>query len=383
MFGFKKKLDFGFIIGQHYDQFLSFDDYADHLLLPYSPRFRNVDFAVSSLVSAGIRNIMVVVTRDKDIVLNYLVKGWPLLNFWVWEPADAAAHLEEFFEEYAKEHSLELISVIQGSFPVWLNMRAFQEDLEKHNSLAVRTKFPEGELTSCIVVERKLFQKKIMKMLFPDGKQETDLGRIAEENGIKYIEEKGYLSPFRNLREFYEIHLSMIDDYLLLDKINSQVPIRGDLAPTVTSLLAPHSNFKNSLFGEGVDIDGTIENSVIFSNVRIDKGAVVKNSVIFPGNHIGHDAVITNAIIDEFTREVVVPNIEPHAVIGSGTATESNRDFPAQLDFGITLVGKEIVIPASMRVGANCYIESFTDPLDMKNFKILPDGYSIRRRREP
>ncbi|WP_342431723.1 glucose-1-phosphate adenylyltransferase [Neobacillus sp. FSL H8-0543] len=53
----------------------------------------------------------------------------------------------------------------------------------------------------------------------------------------------------------------------------------------------------HSLLSEGCEIYGTIEKSVIFNGVKVEKGASIKNSVILPDTIIEKDVWIENAVI--------------------------------------------------------------------------------------
>lgn len=53
------------------------------------------------------------------------------------------------------------------------------------------------------------------------------------------------------------------------------------------------------MVADGCDIWGTVENSVLFRGVTIEKGAVVKNSIVMQGTKIGSGASIDCAIIDK------------------------------------------------------------------------------------
>ncbi len=55
---------------------------------------------------------------------------------------------------------------------------------------------------------------------------------------------------------------------------------------------------KRSIIQDGSQIEGTVENSIISSNVRIGKGAKVTNSIIFQGCVIDDGAKVDYAIID-------------------------------------------------------------------------------------
>ena len=52
----------------------------------------------------------------------------------------------------------------------------------------------------------------------------------------------------------------------------------------------------------GCEIFGTVENSVLSSDVIVKKGAVVKNSIIMADVVVGENAVVNYAIIDENTK---------------------------------------------------------------------------------
>ena len=56
---------------------------------------------------------------------------------------------------------------------------------------------------------------------------------------------------------------------------------------------------RNSMIALGCEIDGTVENSVLGSNVIVEKGAVVKDAVVLANSVIKADAVVSYSIIDE------------------------------------------------------------------------------------
>ncbi len=56
----------------------------------------------------------------------------------------------------------------------------------------------------------------------------------------------------------------------------------------------------NSLVSSGSIIEGTVENSVLFRNVRVEKGAFLKNCVIMQRDRIATGAVLENVICDKF-----------------------------------------------------------------------------------
>jgi glucose-1-phosphate adenylyltransferase len=57
-----------------------------------------------------------------------------------------------------------------------------------------------------------------------------------------------------------------------------------------------------SIVSDGCEIYGTIENSVLFSGVKVGKGARIKNAVILPQTIIGENVWIENAVVGSQTE---------------------------------------------------------------------------------
>jgi glucose-1-phosphate adenylyltransferase len=61
--------------------------------------------------------------------------------------------------------------------------------------------------------------------------------------------------------------------------------------------LDERASVHQSLLSEGCEIYGTIENSVIFSGVKVERGALIKNAVILPDTIVEKNVWIENAVI--------------------------------------------------------------------------------------
>lgn len=73
------------------------------------------------------------------------------------------------------------------------------------------------------------------------------------------------------------------------------------------------SKASNSLIANGCEIEGIVENSIIFRGVKIHPGAVVKNSIIMQKGEIGEGAYIENVIMDKQAR------VSENATVVGGT----------------------------------------------------------------
>ena len=56
---------------------------------------------------------------------------------------------------------------------------------------------------------------------------------------------------------------------------------------------------KNSMIADGCIIEGEVENSIIFRNVKIGRGAVVKNSIVMQSSVIGENSTVNCIITDK------------------------------------------------------------------------------------
>lgn len=109
----------------------------------------------------------------------------------------------------------------------------------------------------------------------------------------------------------------------------------------------------DSVISEGCEIYGTVEHSVLSSNVIVEKGAVVKDSVIMSGTVIKAGARVEYAIIDsnsEISEKANVGEPKEHAkgiaVVGSGLIVASNAKIASDAMInndsidGVTIIQK-------------------------------------------
>ena len=113
--------------------------------------------------------------------------------------------------------------------------------------------------------------------------------------------------------------------------------------------IAAGSNVVKSIVGEGTEIYGNVENSVIGSAVKIGKGAVIKDSIIMNNVEIGDGTVLDKAILAEGVK--VGKNVQ----LGVGEDAE-NTYKPAVYAFGLVTIGENSVIPDDVKVGRNTAI---------------------------
>ncbi len=91
-------------------------------------------------------------------------------------------------------------------------------------------------------------------------------------------------------------------------------------ARTVSSATGNEGIFINSIIANGVvNSGGSVQHSIVSSNVRIDDGATVVDSILFDDVQVGAGCELTNCIID---KHVKVP---PNTKIGLNRAEDAQR----------------------------------------------------------
>jgi glucose-1-phosphate adenylyltransferase len=129
-------------------------------------------------------------------------------------------------------------------------------------------------------------------------------------------------------------------------------------------------NVSNSFVARGCVIEGQVERSLLFPGVRIGKGAVVADSIVMNNAVIGAQCMVDRAIIDKNC------DIDSSCMIGIGDSA-ANAEFPHLLDTGLSVLGKNVLLPSGTHVGKNVLIFPDVKPLDLPGSDIK-SGATIR-----
>lgn len=116
---------------------------------------------------------------------------------------------------------------------------------------------------------------------------------------IYAMEQKGYCKVLRNIQDYYEANMDLLNPKIRREIFQSNTNILTKIKDSVPTIYGSSSNVKNSLIADGCKIDGTVENCIIFRGTTVKKGAVVKNSIIMQGAEISENCKITNIISDK------------------------------------------------------------------------------------
>jgi len=158
--------------------------------------------------------------------------------------------------------------------------------------------------------------KRYLKKDSKDKESEHDFGKnvlpkMLEDNKKMYAWNfDGYWKDVGTVRSYWEANMDLLDDKNTLNLYDKSWRIYTKNKNLPPQYIARGAVVNNSLVNEGCHIMGELNNSILFSEIVVEEGAVVNNSVVLSNCTIKAGAVINNAVILEDTT------VEADAKIG-------------------------------------------------------------------
>ena len=145
---------------------------------------------------------------------------------------------------------------------------------------------------------------------------------------------EGYWKDVGTISSLWQANMDLLGEdpeFDIADK-SWKIHSRNPLAPP--GHIGAEGVLKNSMIALGCEIYGTVENSILGSNVIVEEGAIVKDAVVLANSVIKAGAVVSYSIIDE------------NVTVGNQAKIGVNKDPDAEivvLGRGIT-VGDGVVV---------------------------------------
>ncbi len=314
--------------------------------IPYGGRYRLVDFALSNMVNSGITTVGIITRNNYQSLMDHLGTGkeWDLARkeggLILLPPYSdeseilyknrlealkgATAFLKKCKEEfvvladsdavYKLDYSKVIANHVENNADITLVY--YEQDRKGANSYMVLTTEGDGKVKTIdvnapsngvnkhyinVFVARTSFLLNLIQTAIARGY--TSFSRdiiIPELKAGKLYAYKldGYYQDIDSLNSFFKANMDLLDK-------NIRGEIFGDRDVYTKVNDAPPAKFtetakvSNSLIHDGCLIEGTVENCVLFRNVKIGKGTVIKNSIIMSESIIGEDCNISYVISDK------------------------------------------------------------------------------------
>jgi glucose-1-phosphate adenylyltransferase len=388
--------------------------------VPFGGKYRIIDFTLSNVVNSGLTDVGILTQYAPRSLMDHIGVGRPwdldrsrggvtLLQPYLrrgrtrdWYRGTADAVLQNI--EFVEEREPELVLVLAGDHVYKMDYRPF---IEQHRATgaevtcAVRTvpieeahrfgiaavdadrriidfiEKPSDPPSNLVSMGIYVFSRRALRdALRPER---DDFGRhvipAMLQGGMRVFayEYGGYWEDVGTVDTYWRANLDLVADAPHIDLNDRGWLIYTRSEERAPAVVHPGARVARSMISHGCVIEGTVENSILSPGVRIEPDAVVRDSIVMFDAVVGAGARLDRAIVD---KEV---GIGPEAVVGTGDEAPPNRDEPERLHTGLTLVGKQAVIPPRMRIGRNCRVDPFVEPEDWADIRELASGETLRR----
>lgn len=220
----------------------------------------------------------------------------------------------------------------------------------------------------------KVLREALVKM---KDQPECDFGKhiipYCHSNGKKICayDFKGYWKDVGTLGSYWEANMELVDIVPEFNLYEEFWKIYTKTAAIPPQYIDASGRVSRCIIGEGTEVYGDVENSVIGSGVTIEKGAVIRNSIIMNNATIGENAYMDKAIIAENVK------IGKDAKLGIGE--EAVNEFKPQIySFGLVTIGENSVVPDGVTIGKNTAISGVTTPEDYPDGNLKSGGSIIK-----
>lgn len=317
--------------------------------LPFGGRYRQIDFVLSNMVNSGITSIGIITKYNYSSLMDHLgsCEEWDLnrkkgglfilppfasgrsdvyhgklealynaLNFLKSQNSEYIVISDTIticninYKEILKAHieSGKDVTAIASvphsnasSYPVVIKLN----DDNSAKSISVSCPSTEGALVGfgmfimnrehlisiveeCVSAGFYHFEKDFLQKYFNEGKI-----------SVNVYEFKDTILRNRDIATYLKNNLRLTEENVRNEIFKQASPIYTKVRDEIPSYYGENSKVDECIIADGCVIEGSLENSVLFRDVKIEKGAKVIGSVVMQGTKIGENAYIENAIIDK------------------------------------------------------------------------------------
>ncbi len=177
---------------------------------------------------------------------------------------------------------------------------------------------PKSNLASMgiYIFNWKLLRKMLVADM-DDPNSNHDFGKdiipamLNSEKRLFAYQFKGYWKDVGTVDSLWEANMDLLSSKNELNLNDPNWKIYTEDVATVPHFVGPEAKVNNAYINQGCLINGEINNSVLFTNVKVFEKAQVNDSVLMPNVEVGEGAIINRAIVAEGV------SIAAGAVVGS------------------------------------------------------------------
>lgn len=315
--------------------------------MPFCGRYRLIDFAMSSMMNAGIYDVGVIMQKGYQSLLDHLGSGWA----WNMErhngglstlPPYGLANSEQGIYDgcmealnavrtYLRHIRQPYVILMRGDLCANIDLaKAVEQHISSGVDItAVCTAYPltckhhsyivgeDGIAEQMLCVQSENVGVQSLETYIMSTKQLLEVvewcahrGRIhLHRDAIRHMMDEGrkvgvymhegYARMIKNVVDYYKANMDMLDDEkrAMLFPPERHVTTRKNV--NVSTYYGDGAKVKNSLIADGCVIEGTLENCVLFPGVRIAAGSVLRDCIVMNDSVIGPNVDLSYVIADK------------------------------------------------------------------------------------
>ncbi len=390
--------------------------------VPFAGMYRIIDFSLSNVMNSGLTKVGVLTQYKPLSLMRHLGTGaaWdftgrsrgvkilpPHTGFqdsdWYKGTADAVRQNIDFLEKNPSDEVILLSGdhIYNMDFHAMLEYHRFKKAdvtigmmvvpiseihqfgagiTDMHNRIIDWEEKPENPKTNLASMGIYVFDYKyLLDSLYKD-REEVDFGmhilpRAIDNDNVFAYPFYGYWRDVGTIQSYWETNMDVIRKESPLDPeswgIHTNVEADGRPADRAPARYGSNAKVRSSMISAGCKILGTVENSVLAPGVVVEEGALVRDSILFADCVVGKNSEVDLSIFDKRVH------IQGDAKVGVGTNHKTpNKEYPKHLYTGISLIGKEAIVPSGVSIGRNCIVNSHTRE-DAYPAKEIPDSETV------
>ena len=317
--------------------------------LPFCGRYRLIDFALSSMRNAGILDVGIIMQRDYQSLLDHIGSGkaWdmsrrngglrmlPPFGLPEYHRGNYAGTIEALnaVGSYVRDIPQKYLVLLLGNLCANIDLTKIMEQ-HKHSGAEITAicadhtpaqshhRYVVGEdgFVTQIYFDRTddgeglpslegyIINKDTLLKLMDDCRaknlyrfhKDAVAAFLAEGGRMGTYVHPGYAVAVRSVEAYYKASMDMLKPELRRQLFPADRPVRTKTHEEVSTYYGENAVSRNSLVADNCMIEGSIENCIVFSGARIERGASLRNCIIMRGGIVGEGAALDCVIADKY-----------------------------------------------------------------------------------
>ena len=320
--------------------------------IPYGGRYRVVDFMLSNMVNAGIKDIGLVVHQSYQSMLDHVGAGkdWDLSRKWgglkILPPfsyarsgnsggggayeghMDALSGIRSYLDTIRQDYVVLATGALAVNFPL---QDAFEAHLKSGADMtAICTHNPKCDPKETIyfkVDEKGFINDVLVHPNEAEGVEALDIYILSKELLLSMVDQcaarqqpsfakgvllgmkdklkmgtwfyDGYAARLQSVQGYFAQSMDLLDPKVRADLFCPERPIRTKDQSNPSTIYGDDAVVVNSFISDGCVIEGTVINSILSRGVHVAKGAKVENCVLMQRTEVQEGAILHCAITDK------------------------------------------------------------------------------------